>query len=206
MASVRQFCFVVDPELGLSSTYAWPQAADNNTDGAMLTIGYIPSHLSTKINLLQSTMFIGGISMGAMLHTLRADKTMDGAVDFNMELITQNVQPTKYGSETRGKAEAPDNNRYIAIEFSGINPIDRNCSITFCKDTIDPHIYPPTWLTLDAPTSVPPHSSRMGIPSGIARWINFRIINHAASSARPVFDGFVIQFIRLFSREAKDNG
>lgn len=184
----RQFIFAIDPEEGLCNTYSWEVIPDGNSDRYGITCAYVPPMKGTGINLMQEEMFMGTINAGLLIRTFMPNLAQDDGENIKAMAILGNCDPEASGSEDSG------DKRFVKVSFPFVNPLALGLEITFAKDTIDPHINATTWNTLDWVSG----SDVAGVPSGLAKWLNFKIVDEIAQSLKPVFSSFTVSYYPMF--------
>jgi len=192
---VRMLVFGMDPDYGLNSTYSWNIAPDGNTAGKAFTCAYIPRSKSSKINLLQETMFLGGVNLGRLYQTFKQGLSQDEGESYRAEWLTQMIDPTL------AKGQPPDTKRFVKIEFPHINTLEQGITVEISCEAVEPHKNPAIFKPLDwtSPNSI------AGIPSGVAKWINIRGIDDTNISGIGIFDGFILHFYPLSDTQGDDN-
>lgn len=200
MAVTRQLVIGIDPILGVdnsqntwpvANTYSWASVPDQNSGAKSISTAFVPRTKGTNIYPWQDTILLGTVGASIMMQAFRNDLALDNGSASTGTLITNRIDPTRIDDEP------PDWKRFLGIEFPGANPMALGCTIQFCKDIDDPLNSGVTWTSLTFSST----DIRTFIPSGLARWIHLKFIDTSSQALRAIFDGFILHYIKLGSRE-----
>lgn len=200
---VRQFTFLIDLDgesvdreiRPLTCTLGWSFAADQNSDGSVLSCGYLPLGSSTLITPIQESLLIGTVNAGVTIRTLRHDLIKDDGVAIRSEAITTRLDPNLPQGQVTGQK------RFTHVGFPSTNPLEKGIDVQVAFDQENPHTDSTTWEDLVAGSG----SSKATVKTGLGHWMHLRLLDQTGMNRGTVFNSFTLYYYDLFNQNREDD-